>query len=61
LRLEPGSAGTRVVWKSGGDFGKKPIGGWVKLVLGSLMEAQLARPFQQSLDQLKQRAEAKRQ
>ncbi|MCE9594483.1 MAG: SRPBCC family protein [Planctomycetes bacterium] len=50
-------AGVRVVWSNLGAFGSRPFGGWVKVMIGSIVERTTSSDFKTGLDRLKQRLE----
>lgn len=52
---EPG--GVRVIWSNEGLLGRKPFGGWVKLMVGSILDRTMSADFKTGLDRLKQRVE----
>lgn len=57
LAFSPDPGGVRVTWSNEGALGSKPIGGWVKVMIGSIIARTMAGDFKTSLDRLKQRVE----
>ncbi|MCC6406694.1 MAG: SRPBCC family protein [Planctomycetes bacterium] len=51
------SGGVRVIWSNQGLLGRKPFGGWVKLMVGSILDRTMSADFKTGLDRLKQRVE----
>ncbi|MCK6444814.1 MAG: SRPBCC family protein [Planctomycetes bacterium] len=51
--------GVRVTWTNEGELGSKPIGGWVKVLIGSMLDRTMSGDFKTSLDRLKVRVEGK--
>lgn len=59
IAFTPDAQGVRVTWSNTGELGSKPIGGWVKVLIGSMLDRTMSGDFKTSLDRLKVRVEGK--
>jgi hypothetical protein len=60
IAFEPGSSGTRVTWTDPTAFGMGPLGGWMRLVLGRMIDREQGENQVKGLSGLKRRVEGER-